>query len=227
MLMRKISHEIRNPLSAILHSSEEIRDSVKRLDQESELAIELMDATDTILLCVAHQSSLVDEILQFSKLDAAMLTLTPKIAQPKWDLSETLKLFQSELRAKDIRFSYAMDVSFDELKVGYVLADLKRIKQVLVNLMTKYVRQIIVDLVIALTSYSAIKFTAKAKGERHISVAMGASKQRPDSYPPSVCFFSSSTGPTIDATLDTSWGDREAFYLMASWFSCAYYIVHS
>jgi len=32
-----------------------------------------------------------------------------------------------------------MDFSLDELKVGYVLADLKRIKQVLVNLMTKYV----------------------------------------------------------------------------------------
>jgi len=48
-----------------------------------------MDATDTILLCVAHQSSLVDEILQFSKLDAAMLTLAPHIAQPKYDLAES------------------------------------------------------------------------------------------------------------------------------------------
>ena len=125
------SHEIRNPLSAILHSSEEIRDTVKQLDAKSEIATNLLDATDTILLCVAHQSSLVDEILQFSKLDAAMLVLSPRIAQPKWDLSETLKLFQPELRAKDIKFSYAMDVSFDELKVSYVLADLKRIKQVL------------------------------------------------------------------------------------------------
>jgi len=106
-----------------------------------------MDATDTILLCVAHQSSLVDEILQFSKLDAAMLTLMPKIYQPKWDFSETLKLFQPELRAKSITFSYAMDVSFDELKVGYVLADLKRIKQVLVNLMTKYVINLATSLV--------------------------------------------------------------------------------
>jgi len=65
--------------------------------------------------------------------------LTPKVYQPNWDFSEMLKLFQPELRATSITFSYAMDVSFDELKVGYVLADLKRIKQVLVNLMTKYV----------------------------------------------------------------------------------------
>ena len=47
-----------------------------------------------------------------------------------------LKLFQPELRAKNITFSYAMDVSFGKCKVEYVLADMKRIKQVLVNLMT-------------------------------------------------------------------------------------------
>ena len=62
---------------------------MKQFDQDSEIAKELLDATDTILLCVAHQSSLVDEILQFSKLDAAMLTLAPHIAQVKWDLSES------------------------------------------------------------------------------------------------------------------------------------------
>jgi len=47
-----------------------------------------------------------------------------------------LKLFQPELRAKKITFSYAMDVSYNDCKVEYVLADMKRIKQVLVNLMT-------------------------------------------------------------------------------------------
>lgn len=47
-----------------------------------------------------------------------------------------MKLFQPELRAKQITFSYAMDVSFSEVKVEYVLSDMKRIKQVLVNLMT-------------------------------------------------------------------------------------------
>lgn len=103
-------------------------------DQKGDLVENLMDSVDTILLCVAHQSSLVDEILQFSKLDAAMLTLVPNIAQPKYDFAETLKLFQPELRAKNISFEYAMDVSFDELKVCYVLADLKRIKQVLVSI---------------------------------------------------------------------------------------------
>jgi len=47
-----------------------------------------------------------------------------------------LKLFQPELRAKKITFSYAMDYSYNQCKVEYVLADMKRIKQVLVNLMT-------------------------------------------------------------------------------------------
>lgn len=45
---------------------------------------------------------------------------------------------------------------------------------------------------------------------------MGASKERPDSYPPSVCFFSSNAATAIDGTLDTAWGDAEALYIMVS-----------
>lgn len=61
-----------------------------------------------------------------------MLTLSPKKAQPKETFSECLKLFQPELRAKKIEFEYVLDVSFVETKVDWVIADLKRIKQVLV-----------------------------------------------------------------------------------------------
>lgn len=37
-----------------------------------------MDAADTILLCVSHQNTLVDDILSFSKLDSMMLSLVPR-----------------------------------------------------------------------------------------------------------------------------------------------------
>lgn len=96
------------------------------------MAAEVLDSVDTILLCVAHQSTLVDDILSFSKLDAMMLSLNPKKAQPKEALAECLKLFQPELRTKRIDFEYVLDTSFRDNKVDWVMADLKRIKQVLV-----------------------------------------------------------------------------------------------
>ena len=70
---------------------------------------------------------------------------------PKWEFATSLKVFNSEFRAKDIKFHYAMDVSYDENGVDVVFADLNRMKQVLVNLIT-----------------NAIKFTAKKQGERKI-----------------------------------------------------------
>jgi signal transduction histidine kinase len=141
---------------------------------------------------------LVDDILSFSKLDSMMLSLIPRVVQPKWDFATALKVFNSELKAKHITFEYATDVSYDEQEINFVVADINRIKQVLVNLVT-----------------NAIKFTAKKKGERKITVAMGASIDRPTSYPPNVVFFQSKTDAFhIDSTMSSDWGSGQSLYLM-------------
>ena len=197
-----VSHEIRNPLSAVLHLTDEIRTATRSLREkfEDEMLFEISDAAETILLCVHHQNVLVDDILSFSKLDAMMLSLSPSIVQPKLEFSLALKVFQSELRSKGIQFHYALDVSYEELNVDYVMADINKIKQVLINLVT-----------------NAIKFTAKKQGTRHISVAIGATSQRPTSYPPNVVFFESKENQFhYDSTLTTEWGQGHAMYLMVA-----------
>lgn len=77
-----VSHEIRNPLSAVMHLAEEIKDVIREVGSEHEdvkdQVAEIMDAADTILLCVSHQNTLVDDILSFSKLDSMMLSLVPR-----------------------------------------------------------------------------------------------------------------------------------------------------
>ncbi|KAF2490623.1 hypothetical protein BU16DRAFT_566632 [Lophium mytilinum] len=199
-----VSHEIRNPLSAVLHLAEEIKDVSTEISkvvkgQEQQLE-DIKDAADTILLCVSHQSVLVDDILSFSKLDSMMLSLIPRVVQPKWDLSKSLKVFSSEFKAKKIEFEYAMDVSYQNQEIDYVVADINRIKQVLVNLVT-----------------NAIKFTAKKHGERKITVAMGASLERPTSYPPNVVFFDSETDAFhMDSTMSSDWGSGQSLYLMVA-----------
>jgi PAS domain S-box-containing protein len=128
-----VSHEIRNPLSAVMHLAEEVRDITKEIgalhsDVKDQVA-DLLDAADTILLCVSHQNTLVDDILSFSKLDSMMLSLVPRELRPKWEFSKGLKVFQSEFRAKNIKFHYAMDTSYDEMGIDFVVADLNRMKQ--------------------------------------------------------------------------------------------------
>ncbi|KUI54506.1 Peroxide stress-activated histidine kinase mak2 [Cytospora mali] len=196
-----VSHEIRNPLSAVLHLAEEIKQTVKSTewpDINSEQAAEIIDAADTILICVSHQNVLVDDILAFSKLDSMMLSLAPSVSQPKWAFSKQLKVFQAELKTKRIQFEYALDISVQDLGVDWVIADLARIKQVLVNLMT-----------------NAIKFTANKDGDRRITVAMGASTEKPLSYPPNVVFFEENDNAFhVDQTLSPDWGDGPVMYLM-------------
>ena len=77
-----VSHEIRNPLSAVLHLAEEIKEIATSMkgakSVEDEQVGEILDSADTILLCVSHQNTLVDDILSFSKLDSMMLSLVPR-----------------------------------------------------------------------------------------------------------------------------------------------------
>jgi PAS domain-containing protein/NTP pyrophosphatase (non-canonical NTP hydrolase) len=128
-----VSHEIRNPLSAVLHLAEEVKEVTKEIgaahDDIRDQVADILDAADTILLCVSHQNTLVDDILSFSKLDSMMLSLAPRQTRPKWEFSQALRVFQSEFKAKNIKFHYAMDISFEEQGVDYVIADLHRMKQ--------------------------------------------------------------------------------------------------
>lgn len=77
-----VSHEIRNPLSAVLHLAEEVKEVARELvsghDDIKDQVADILDAADTILLCVSHQNTLVDDILSFSKLDSMMLSLVPR-----------------------------------------------------------------------------------------------------------------------------------------------------
>ncbi|KAJ4302989.1 hypothetical protein N0V90_001880 [Kalmusia sp. IMI 367209] len=199
-----VSHEIRNPLSAVLHLAEEVKEVAREIgnrhkDTDQQIA-DILDAADTILLCVSHQNTLVDDILSFSKLDSMMLSLVPREVRPKWEFSRALKVFNSEFKAKGIKFRYAMDLSYDDLQVDSVIADCNRMNQVLVNLIT-----------------NAIKFTAKKNGDRQISVSMGASLEQPNSYPPNVIFFSREKESFhIDSTMTAEWGSGSAMYLMVA-----------
>ncbi|TKA49924.1 hypothetical protein B0A55_13328, partial [Friedmanniomyces simplex] len=81
------SHEMRNPLSAILQSADSIVSTLTatvmpivggNVSVSSETADEIVDAAQTIILCAQHQKRIVDDILTLSKLDASLLVISPE-----------------------------------------------------------------------------------------------------------------------------------------------------
>jgi signal transduction histidine kinase len=96
-----ISHEIRNPLSAVLHCGEEIVGAMKTCLDEINTTLadsskttcaegtviaqqvhNALDAANTIMYCVQHQKQIVDDVLTLSKLDADLLVVSPVSVQP-------------------------------------------------------------------------------------------------------------------------------------------------
>ncbi|KAL2279104.1 hypothetical protein FJTKL_13679 [Diaporthe vaccinii] len=160
------SHEMRNPLSAILQCADDITaalsDSRKKSTNLTSVTLEAcLESAQTISLCVQHQKSIVDDILTISKLDSNLLLITPVVTQPKQILNRAIKMFESELQAKDIKAQLQTTSSYTELGVDWVMVDPSRVLQILINLLT-----------------NAIKFTAPSK-TRVLTVAVGASLEPP------------------------------------------------
>jgi PAS domain S-box-containing protein len=73
------SHEMRNPLSAILQCADEISTILSEFKSsgsnviDASIIADSIDAAQTIALCAQHQKRIVDDVLTLSKLDSAML----------------------------------------------------------------------------------------------------------------------------------------------------------
>jgi PAS domain S-box-containing protein len=164
------SHEMRNPLSAILQSADSI---VSILSSSSfgathdmvalqhDVLEDLLDAAQTIILCAQHQKRIVDDILTMSKLDADLLEISPDRVRLPILVKKALKMYEAEFERADIDVKLCIEPTYDELGVEWVLLDPSRILQILINLLT-----------------NSIKFT-RHSDVREIRICLGASYARP------------------------------------------------
>lgn len=199
------SHEMRNPLNAMLLCAEDLYATLDRM-QSMGTALDLtdksvldgcIDSAETILYCGRHQKRIIDDILTLSKLDAKLLKITPIEVRPVTILRDALKLFESELRAQDIELTFSIDDSLRELDVGSVLMDPSRVIQILVNFIA-----------------NAIKFT-KGENIRKMTVTIGASTEKPseDSLTGSGIRLVPSGRLYQDLTTRPEWGTGEPVFL--------------
>lgn len=197
------SHEMRNPLSAILQCADSIAGSLSEMREANSLTKaqkELLDLTidsaQTITLCAQHQKRIVDDVLTLSKLDSAMMAVSPVDTQPLTVVQKVLKMFEAELKTADIKMELSIDDSFTSQRIGWVRLDPYRLSQVLINLMT-----------------NAIKFTTTQEN-RVVRMHVAASQDKPaqeDKW--MLTYIPSRTPKDKDVTAAPEWGLGETVYL--------------
>ena len=197
------SHEMRNPLSAILQSADAIDGSLTELRDAGGLTApqkELLDLTiesaQVISLCAQHQKRIVDDVLTLSKLDSALMVVTPIDVQPVTVVERALKMFEGELQSADIALEFKLDESYNALNIEWVKLDPHRLSQVLINLTT-----------------NAIKFTTTQE-KRTIQMYVAASKEKPapgDKW--GLTFIPSQAPKNTDVTAAAEWGMGETVYM--------------
>lgn len=200
------SHEMRNPLSAILQCADQIISSISafashNVREEVETLLEgCLDAANTINLCASHQKRIVDDILTLSKLDSNLLVVAPIDEQPVRVIQRALRMFESELMAHDIEFEFIVDKSFEEYGIKWAKIDPSRLRQILINLMT-----------------NAIKFT-QTREKRNITVTVAASKDVSGATEGDMHYFdrTDNRGPTIDIDNADEWGHGERINIYCS-----------
>ncbi|KAJ9616637.1 hypothetical protein H2200_000356 [Cladophialophora chaetospira] len=198
------SHEMRNPLSAILQCADSITGSLSEMRDANSLTkpqldiLELtIDSAQTITLCAQHQKRIVDDVLTLSKLDSAMMTVTPVDTQPMAVVHKVLKMFDAEFKTADIKTELRIDQSFSNtLRVDWVRLDPHRLSQVLINLMT-----------------NAIKFTTTQE-KRLVRVHVGASEEKPSQEDKwGLTYIPSRASKVKDVTAAAEWGLGKTLYL--------------
>ncbi len=152
------SHELRNPLSAVVQCADSVIATLQGLPvHDTETAIYNMDLSkireevstsieslQTIVSCSLHQKRVIDDVLTLSKLDSNLILITPVRVQSAVVVSEALRMFEVECNQMDIKLEFRKDPTSE----GYdwVMLDPSRLLQVLINLL-----YVIVDHCIALT----------------------------------------------------------------------------
>lgn len=208
-----VSHEMRNPLSAIVHAADAITTAVEECQAQLRLAdipallLEALNdnlqSANIVLQCASHQKRIIDDILTLSKLNSMLLTITPVAVQLPTMIHSIVDLFEPEMRSNSIHWDVIAHESIAELTVDQVYLDPSRITQIFINLLT-----------------NAIKFVkpsvmGPSNASPAIKVCFGARKSDPRQAFQSEMFWAPGRQDN-NVTKHPEWGIGEEIYLTFS-----------
>jgi len=158
--LSSMSHELRTPLNSILGFGQ-----LLDTDKSSPLTEEQQDSVDRIMKGGVHLLELINDVLDFAKVEAGKMVFSLEEIQPGIILDDCLKLVQPMAEERGIRVTAGQGLEKNVL----VFADYTRLKQSLLNLMSNAVKynrpkgSIIIDQ--QLTSQDKVRISVTDTGQ--------------------------------------------------------------
>ncbi|MCO6185310.1 ATP-binding protein [Rhizobium sp. L1K21] len=124
-----LSHELRTPLNAVLGYAQ-ILERDETIPQPRQSAIKVIKRS------AEHLSGLIDGLLDISKIEAGRLQVYPGEVNTYDFLDQIVDMFRPQAQAKGLEFVFVRSDNFPR----YVRIDEKRMRQILVNLISNAVK---------------------------------------------------------------------------------------
>jgi PAS domain S-box-containing protein len=128
--LANMSHELRTPLNAILGLSESLLEQIG-----GTLTPRQLKSVSTISASGAHLLALINDILDLSKIDAGKIELRREPVNVEESCRTSLAFVQAQAMKKHVNVAFETDG-----RVANFEADPRRLKQILVNLLTNAVK---------------------------------------------------------------------------------------
>ncbi len=123
-----VSHEIRNPMNGVIGIAENFR--TEGLDVESRRKFSLLRQ------CASHLSSLLEDILDFSKVQAGAIELDPK----PFDLVDLVESVGAITRPDSEKYGIPVELAVSPAVPRELVGDARRIRQILINFVSNAVK---------------------------------------------------------------------------------------
>ncbi|KEP52556.1 putative sensory histidine kinase [Rhizoctonia solani 123E] len=179
LLIDVTSHELRQPVSAIIQNAEVVRTNMKGFrnllhdcrkrnisySPTDRMLAELEDdlqAMDSITQCGLAQARIANDVLSLSRIQLNVLSIIPTEFDIKQETTQILMVFRNELMSKDIEFHLDLGHGTDVYGLRSISTDRSRYAQIITNLMS-----------------NAIRFTDMSTGLREIKVSLQLSLDPP------------------------------------------------
>jgi signal transduction histidine kinase len=140
--LANMSHELRTPLNAIIGYSEILAEDLDRTTQYQQI-----NDSQKIFSSAKHLLTLIDEILDLSKIEAGRMQAEPV----KFDLNSLVTEVKDTIEPLILNNSNTLKCEYSESKLGFLFSDPVKIKQILYNLLSnaaKFTRNGVVTLYI-------------------------------------------------------------------------------
>ncbi|KAH7327639.1 hypothetical protein B0J17DRAFT_772105 [Rhizoctonia solani] len=182
LLIDVTSHELRQPVSAIIQNAEVVRTNMKGLRDllydcrkrgisytpTERLLSELEDdlqAMDSITQCGLAQARIANDVLSLSRIQLNVLSIVPTDFDVRQEISQILLVFRNELIMKEIGFKLDLGQGAEMFAVHTVTTDRNRFAQIITNA--------------SVLMSNAIRFTSMSTGLREIKVSLELSPDPP------------------------------------------------